>query len=62
MMDWAFEKDRGFRHYRLAETLGAFVRLRRQDFEIDDQGFDALAEFYAELRAELIRRTVDGEA
>ena len=59
-MRWAPEKDRGFDGYRLAETLGAMSRFRREEFEIDDDSYAGLDAFFADLRAELIRRTVEG--
>ncbi len=59
MMRWAPEKDRGFSSYRLAETLGAMARFRRAEFEIDDDSYADLETFFAGLRAELIRRTVE---
>jgi hypothetical protein len=35
------------------------VRLDRDRFEVDDATFAEMTEFYAKLRAELVRRTLD---
>lgn len=59
MLRWAPEKDAGFSPYFLAEGLGMMVQLPRERFEVDDATFDDMSEFYADLRAELIRRTVE---
>lgn len=59
MLEWAPEKDAGFSPYFLAEGLGNIVRLDRQLFEVDDPTYAEMTDFYAALRAELIRRTVD---
>lgn len=60
MLSWAPEKDPGFSTYRLAEALGRMARFPRSEFEADDEAFDDLEDFFAGLRAELIRRTVEG--
>jgi hypothetical protein len=60
LLRWAPEKDSGFSVYFLAEGLGRMVTLDRELFEVDDKTFAAMSEFYADLRAELIRRTVEG--
>lgn len=60
IMRWAPEKDGSFSGYRLAETLGAMSRFRREEFEIDDDSYADLDVFFADLRADLIRRTVEG--
>jgi hypothetical protein len=62
MLAWAPEKDGGFSPYFLAEGLGQMVRLDRGLFDVDDPTFAEMTEFYAELRAELIRRTVSDES
>jgi hypothetical protein len=59
MLQWAPEKDAGFSPYFLAEGLGMMVQLPRERFEVDDATFEAMVDFYADLRAELIRRTVE---
>lgn len=59
MLEWAPEKDAGFSLYFLAEGLGGIVRLDRHLFEVDDATYAEMVDFYAVLRAELIRRTVD---
>jgi hypothetical protein len=59
MLEWAPEKDAGFSLYFLAEGIGNIVRLDRQLFEVDDTTYSEMVDFYAALRAELIRRTVD---
>lgn len=60
MMRWAPEKDRAFDGYRVAEKLGAMSRFGREEFEIDDDSYAGLDAFFADLLAELIRRTVEG--
>ncbi len=59
MLAWAPEKDAGFSPYRLAEGLGRMVQLDRTLFETDDATYEAMVDFYAELRARLIVRTLD---
>ncbi len=59
LLRWAPEKDSGFSVYFLAEGLGRMVTLDRDLFEVDDETFAAMSEFYADLRAELIRQTVE---
>jgi hypothetical protein len=59
ILRWAPEKDSGFSVYFLAEGLGRMVTLDRELFEVDDKTFAAMSEFYARLRAELIRQTVE---
>jgi len=54
------EKDGGFSPYRLAEGLGRMAQLDRGLFEVDDTTYAAMLDFYAGLRAELVRRTVEG--
>lgn len=58
MLAWAPEKDTGFSPYRLAEGLGRMQTLHRSLFEVDDATFDRIVEFYAQLRADLIDRTL----
>jgi len=60
LLEWAPEKDAGFSPYFLAEGLGHMVRLDRELFEVSDADYAEMVEFYAALRAELIRRTVGG--
>lgn len=59
ILRWAPEKDAGFDPYFLAESLGRMERLPRDRFEVDDPTLDELREFYADLRADLLRRTLD---
>ncbi|HEY3142629.1 MAG TPA: nucleotidyl transferase AbiEii/AbiGii toxin family protein [Acidimicrobiales bacterium] len=59
LLRWAPEKDEGFSPYFFAESLGQMVRLDRDRFEVDDATFAEMTEFYAKLRAELVRRTLD---
>ena len=58
LLRWAPEKDEGFSLYFLAEGLGQMVRLDRDLFDVDDATFAEMTEFFAELRGELIRRTL----
>lgn len=55
----AAEKDRGFSPAVLAEMLRRFGRLRRDEFELDDPGYDKLTaevDRWRELTLELVRR------
>jgi hypothetical protein len=38
----AYEKDRGFDAAIFAEMLGRFSRLQREEFEMDDAGYEEL--------------------
>jgi len=60
MIRWAPEKDAGFDEYLLAEGLGSIARFPRQEFDVDDAALAAIEEFYAGLRADLLRRALDG--
>jgi hypothetical protein len=42
LCELAAEKDRGFTPTIFAEMLGAFGRLRREEFELDDPGYERL--------------------
>jgi hypothetical protein len=59
VLRWAPEKDAGFSAYHLAEALGRLGRLPRTEFALTDDTYDDLLCFFADLRAELIRRTVE---
>jgi hypothetical protein len=59
LCELAAEKDRGFTPAIFAEMLGAFGRLRREEFELDDAGYDRLAvqvERWHEVALELAHR------
>lgn len=50
----ATEKDRGFTPGVLADMLGRFQRLRRQEFEIDDNRYEELTHAVARWREQAI--------
>lgn len=60
MLRWAPEKDPGFSRYHLAEALGQMTRIPRTELEVDDATYGELNQFFAVLRAELVRQTVEG--
>jgi hypothetical protein len=55
----AAEKDRGFTPAIFADMLGAFGRLRREEFELDDTGYEQLTiqiDSWRDIALELARR------
>ncbi|BAS26717.1 nucleotidyl transferase AbiEii/AbiGii toxin family protein [Limnochorda pilosa] len=58
MMSWARQKDPGFDPHVLAVMIGHLDRLRREEFDVDEQDFGALRAFFAELRASLIHQSL----
>ncbi len=61
MLSWAKAKDPGFDEYVLATMLGHIDRHDRREFEADEATFAALTDFFSELRATLIARSVGGK-
>jgi hypothetical protein len=61
MFAWAPEKDARFSPYRLAaaEGLGR-MGLDRGLYDTGDATYDVMVDFFAQLRARLIGRTLDG--
>lgn len=58
MLGWAKEKDPGFDPYVLAVMIGGMDRHPRAEFDIDDPSFEAMRDFFAALRASLIRQSL----
>jgi hypothetical protein len=59
LCELAAEKDRGFTPAMFAEMLGAFGRLRRDEFEVADSGYEQLVgqvERWRAIAVELARR------
>lgn len=62
MLRWAPEKDAGFSRYYLGTKLERFHRRPRTEFEVTDETFAAMDEFFADLRARLLRATLEGRS
>lgn len=58
MLAWAREKDPGFDPYHLALGLGRFESLPRAEFEVGEEIFLEMADFFRALSAELIADTL----
>ncbi len=61
MLSWAKAKDPGLDEYVFATMLGHIDRHDRREFEVDEATFAALSDFFSELRATLVERSVGGE-
>lgn len=55
LCDLAQQKDSGFQRWALADMLGYFARIPRQDFEIDDAAYAALRSEVTHWRSVLER-------
>lgn len=58
MLSWAREKDRGFDDLIFAEMLGRIAGIPRAEFELSDDDYALLDDFFAECRATLIERSL----
>lgn len=58
MLGWAAQKDTGFDPYYFAVAMDQLDRHGREEFAVDDATMAALRDFFAQLRADLIERTL----
>lgn len=61
MLDWAKQKDTGLDLYYLAIAMDAIERHPRDEFAVDDDTMDRLRDFFAQLRADLVERSLHPE-
>lgn len=62
ILRWAPEKDEGFSRYYLAVNLERFDRRPRTEFDVDDETFTEMTNFFADLRARLMREVLDSRS
>lgn len=62
ILTWAGEKDRGLDLYHLAIAMDSIERHPRTEFAVDDPTLVRLKEFFADLRADLVERSLRGRS